>query len=61
MGGFEGGGPFGQGGSDLIAMLLADKLDEMIGTLRAQPAKNAAGMAAALNGVTGTAITRGNW
>jgi TP901 family phage tail tape measure protein len=61
VGGFEGGGPFGQDGSDLIAMLLADKLDEMIGTLRAQPGKFAAANAAALNGVSQTSITRGNW
>jgi TP901 family phage tail tape measure protein len=61
VGGYDGGGPFGQGGSELLAALLAEKLDEVIGTLRAQPAKNAAGMAAAMNGVTQTAITRGNW
>jgi len=60
VGRFDGGGPSGQG-SDMVAMLLADKLDEVIGTLRAQPARNAAATAAAMNGVTGTAITRGNW
>ena len=61
LGRYDGGGPFGQGGSEMLAALLADRLDEVIATLRAQPAKNAAGMAAAMNGVTRTAITRGNW
>ncbi len=61
VGGFDGGVPSGQGGGDLTAMLLADRLDTLIAAVRAQPARNAAGMAAAMNGVTGTAITRGNW
>jgi uncharacterized phage infection (PIP) family protein YhgE len=58
---YQGGGQFGQGGNDVLAAMLADRLDTLIATVRAQPAKNAAGMAAAMNGVTGTAITRGNW
>lgn len=39
-------GPFGQGGSDLIVAMLADKMDTLIAATMAQPAKNAAGMAA---------------
>jgi TP901 family phage tail tape measure protein len=61
VGGFDGAPPLAQAGSDLVAVLLADKLDEVIGTLRAQPGKFAAANAAALNGVSQTSITRGNW
>src|SRR5581483_6732361 len=40
---------------------LRDQVDRLIAATMAQPAKNAAGMAAALNGVSGTAIVRGGW
>jgi hypothetical protein len=61
VGGFDGAPPFAQGGSDLLAAIMADKLDQVVAAIMAQPAKNAAGMSAAMNGVTRTAITRGNW
>jgi TP901 family phage tail tape measure protein len=55
------GGPSAQDGSEILAALMAGKLDEVIQAIHAQPAKNAAGMAAAMDGVTRSAITRGNW
>ena len=62
MGRFDGGGLFGQGdGSDMLAALLADRFDTLIEATERQPGKIAAGVAAAMNGVTRTAITRGNW
>jgi TP901 family phage tail tape measure protein len=63
VGGFNGAPPgFGRkGGGDPSTAMVIDRLDTVISTLRAQPAKNAAGMANALNGVSGTAIVRGNW
>ena len=61
LGRFDGGGPFSQRGGDPSQAMMVDLLRQVVAAIHAQPAKNAAGMAAALNGVTGTAITRGNW
>jgi TP901 family phage tail tape measure protein len=61
VGRFDGPGPFGPRGGDPGQAMVIDRLDQVVAALYAMPAKNAAGTAAALNGVTGTAITRGNW
>ncbi len=62
---FDGAPPIfgGQGGDQAVVYLarMVDQLDQANSTLRAQPGKNAAGMAAAMNGVTGTSILRGSW
>jgi hypothetical protein len=41
--------------------MLAAKFDELIAVARQQPAHTAAGLSAALNGVTTRAIVGGNW
>ena len=61
MGGFDGGGPFIGGQGDVSGPMMVELLGQVVAALHAQPARNAAGIAAAMNGVTGTAITRGNW
>ena len=61
IGGFEGGGPFIGGQGDVTGPMIVDLLGQVVAALHAMPAKNAAGTAAAMNGVTRTAITRGNW
>jgi TP901 family phage tail tape measure protein len=61
LGGFDGAGSYGQGGAELLAAVMAGKFDELIAATHKQPGKFAAANAAALNGVAGTAIVRGNW
>jgi hypothetical protein len=61
VGGFDGGGPFFGGQGDMSGPMMVDLLGQVVAALHALPGKNAAGTAAAMNGVTRTAITRGNW
>ena len=61
VGGFDGAPPFGGGQGDVTGPMMVDLLGQVVAALHAMPAKNAAGTAAAMNGVTRTAITRGNW
>lgn len=58
---FDGAPPFLGGQGDVTGPMMVDLLGQVVSALHAMPAKNAAGTAAALNGVTRTAITRGNW
>jgi phage-related protein len=58
----RGGDPLGSFGTrDPLNGMILDRLDTLVSATMAAPAKNAAGMAAAMNGVSGTAILRGNW
>jgi hypothetical protein len=63
MGRFNGMPGVGQGGDQTAFYLsrMTDNLEQLVSETRQLPAKNAAGMAAAMNGVSGTAIMRGHW
>jgi TP901 family phage tail tape measure protein len=61
LGKFDSAPPFIGGQGDVTGPMMVDLLGQVVAALHAMPAKNAAGTAAAMNGVTRTAITRGNW
>ena len=61
VGGFDSAPPFIGGQGDISGPMMVDLLGQVVAALHALPGKNAAGTAAAMNGVTRTAITRGNW
>jgi hypothetical protein len=41
--------------------MVIDLLSQLVAAVHAAPGKNAAGLSAAMNGVSRNAITRGNW
>jgi hypothetical protein len=61
VGGFDGVPPFLGGRGDVTGPMMVELLGQVVAAIHAQPAKNAAATAAAMNGVAGTAIVRGNW